>query len=78
MMCHIIGFPPISTIGLGLTAVSSESLVPKPPARMTAFMRISFLPASGPIKWFMRSVAMLRLLGYIGVAGRHLGNGLLL
>src|SRR5436305_8168769 len=37
MMCHSIGLPPISTIGLGRTAVSSLSREPKPPARITAF-----------------------------------------
>src|SRR5436189_6179619 len=38
MMCHRMGRPPISTIGFGLISVSSESRVPSPPARMTAFM----------------------------------------
>ena len=38
MMCHSIGRPPISTIGFGRTVVSSESLVPSPPARITVFM----------------------------------------
>ena len=37
-MCQRIGLPPISTIGLGRTAVSSLSRVPRPPARITAFM----------------------------------------
>lgn len=37
MMCQRIGFPPISTIGLGRTEVSSLMRVPNPPARMTAF-----------------------------------------
>jgi hypothetical protein len=37
-MCQRIGLPPISTIGFGLTAVSSLILVPIPPARMTTFM----------------------------------------
>jgi hypothetical protein len=31
-------FPPISTIGLGRTMVSSDSRVPSPPARITAFI----------------------------------------
>src|SRR5262245_47773727 len=35
MMCQRIGMPPISTIGLGRTAVSSPSRVPRPPARIT-------------------------------------------
>src|SRR6478672_723490 len=38
MICHRIGRPPISTIGLGLIVVSSEMRVPNPPARMTTFM----------------------------------------
>src|SRR5258708_6580350 len=37
-MCQRIGRPPISTIGLGRTIVSSERRVPTPPARMTAFI----------------------------------------
>src|SRR6202030_4557457 len=37
-MCHKMGRPPISTIGFGLTYVSSIILVPVPPANMTAFM----------------------------------------
>src|SRR5579872_1420287 len=38
MICQRIGRPPISIIGLGRTAVSSERRLPIPPARMTAFM----------------------------------------
>src|SRR5262245_29577829 len=38
-MCHMIGRPPISTIGLGLTSVSSASRVPDPPAKMATFIR---------------------------------------
>src|SRR5882672_132677 len=38
MMCHRIGRPPISIMGLGRTCVSSLIRVPIPPARMTAFM----------------------------------------
>src|ERR1041385_6430450 len=38
MTCHRIGYSPISTIGFGRTCVSSDSRVPKPPARMTAFI----------------------------------------
>jgi hypothetical protein len=37
-MCHKIGLPPISIIGFGLNADSSEILVPKPPAKITAFI----------------------------------------
>ena len=38
MMCHRIGFPPISIMGLGLRWVSSEMRVPRPPAKMTVFI----------------------------------------
>src|SRR5919106_3587065 len=38
MMCHRIGFPPISTIGLGRTSVSSARRVPSPPARIPTFI----------------------------------------
>src|SRR5438552_4181241 len=38
MMCHRIGFPPISTIGLGRRVVSSASRVPRPPASMITFI----------------------------------------
>ena len=32
-----MGLPPISIMGLGLRCVSSEILVPSPPAKITAF-----------------------------------------
>src|SRR6266849_10069444 len=63
MMCQRIGFPPISTIGFGLTWVSSLNLEPKPPARITAFMkklaswetrlwrRNEVFPSDGGSKW---------------------------
>ena len=38
MMCHKMGRPPISIIGLGFRWVSSEIRVPRPPARITAFI----------------------------------------
>src|SRR5215472_672120 len=41
-MCHKIGRPPISTIGLGRIEVSSTNRVPSPPARMTAFISFPF------------------------------------
>src|SRR5882757_1647124 len=37
-MCHRIGLFPISTMGLGLTPLSSLILVPCPPAKITAFI----------------------------------------
>src|SRR5665213_790028 len=43
MMCHRIGLPPISTIGLGRTAVSSLRREPKPPARITAFIVVQVI-----------------------------------
>ena len=38
MICHKIGLPPISIMGLGFRWVSSEMRVPRPPANMTAFI----------------------------------------
>src|SRR3954451_1980222 len=38
MMCQSIGLPPISTMGFGRTVVSSARRVPRPPARITAFI----------------------------------------
>src|SRR3954447_10131421 len=38
MMCHRIGRPPISTIGFGLTSVSSARREPTPPASISTFM----------------------------------------
>lgn len=38
MMCHRMGRPPISIIGLGRMVVSSDRRVPRPPARITAFI----------------------------------------
>src|SRR5216684_1311656 len=43
-MCHRMGRPPISTIGLGRRCVSSLIRVPSPPARITPF--IDALPPS--------------------------------
>src|SRR5262249_53216319 len=39
MMCHRIGLPPFSIIGLGLRWLSSLILVPFPPANITTFIR---------------------------------------
>src|SRR5581483_11305593 len=44
MMCHRMGRPPISIIGFGLRWLSSEMRVPRPPARITVFMRLSSVP----------------------------------
>src|SRR5687768_16891341 len=48
MMCQRIGRPPISTIGLGLSVVSSDSLDPSPPARITTFMDALSRNANAP------------------------------
>src|SRR5215831_19354010 len=41
MMCQSIGRPPTSIIGFGLRWDSSLMRVPRPPARMTAFISLS-------------------------------------
>src|SRR5687768_8084597 len=38
MMCHRIGLPPISTMGLGRLSLASRMRVPWPPHRMTTGM----------------------------------------
>ena len=48
MMCQRIGLPPISTIGLGRSVVSSESRVPSPPARITVFTDPQGSAPTGP------------------------------
>ena len=40
-MCQRSGSPPIRTIGLGRYSVSSRMRVPKPPARITAFISLN-------------------------------------
>ena len=40
IMCHNIGIPPISIIGLGLYSDCSANLVPKPPASNTTFIMV--------------------------------------
>ena len=42
-MCHKTGLPPISTMGLGRTEVSSLRRVPNPPAKIIAFIRIPYI-----------------------------------
>src|SRR4051794_39145141 len=53
MTCQMIGRPPISIIGFGRRCDSSAMRVPRPPARMTAFMlRLRSAPleeAFGPV-----------------------------
>src|SRR6266850_2546109 len=55
MMCHRMGRSPISTIGLGRDAVSSDRRVPRPPARMTTFTARP-LPPDDQASTFARSV----------------------
>jgi len=43
MMCHKIGFPPISTSGLGRNSVSSRRRVPIPPHRITTCSGLELL-----------------------------------
>ncbi len=64
MMCQRIGRSPISTIGLGREAVSSDSRVPRPPARMTTFTTRQLPP--GDAGWtFAGSVAASSAFGRI-------------
>ena len=72
MMCQRIGLPPISTIGFGLTFVSSLRREPNPPARMTSFIRI--------LSWARRNDRMAKLrplshitLNHSGQTDVHLG-----
>src|ERR1043166_1173592 len=48
MTCQRIGYSPISTIRFGRPCVSSDSRVPKPPARMTAFISCFLHPEGRP------------------------------
>ena len=45
--CSIIGMLAIGSIGLGWFEVSGRSLVPSPPAMITAFMNLPLLPGTG-------------------------------
>ena len=38
MICQMMGFPPISTIGFGLVVVSSDKRDPNPPASIKTFI----------------------------------------
>ena len=75
-MCHRIGLPPTSIIGLGRTLVSSEIRVPRPPARITAFnffqqqdqhvacyspAALSCPPAMGPLPLPGRALPLARI-----------------
>src|SRR4026209_2854323 len=51
MMCLRIGRSPISTIGLGRDAVSSDRRVPSPPARITTFTRGPRRAMTKPRRW---------------------------
>src|ERR1035437_5738935 len=51
MMCHRIGRSPISTMGLGLEAVSSDRRVPSPPARITTFTTLPLPEMTNRGRW---------------------------
>ena len=68
MMCQRIGRSPISTIGFGRTAVSSESRVPNPPARITVLSGIGGLP--------VEQVEDLGVQRGVELAGEELSGGL--
>ena len=53
MMCHKIGYPPISTIGFGFKTVSSPKRVPNPPASINTFIAQSFAVQTNDI-FYMR------------------------
>jgi hypothetical protein len=60
-----MGLPPTSTMGLGRETVSSDNLVPSPPARMTAFML-------SPLFFLMFLRSWKRYLSTAGSSGHHL------
>src|SRR5579859_334746 len=64
MRCQSMGLPPISTIGLGLTCVSSARRVPSPPARITVFM---CAPSSALHRAFAPRAVRLRVMRVVGV-----------
>ena len=47
MICQRMGFPPISTIGLGFNVVSSDNLEPNPPANIFTISSIPWVNFSG-------------------------------
>ena len=58
MICHKIGISPTSTIGFGFIDVSSLNLVPRPPARITAFM--VFLPEINSLRGYHEVLLKMR------------------
>src|SRR5271166_3097142 len=50
MICHRMGRPPISTMGLGRYSVSSRKRVPSPPQSITTFTKFSWQPLSADCK----------------------------
>src|SRR5689334_3212592 len=76
MMCQRMGWPPTSTIGFGLTTVSSASRVPRPPARITTFTseQCSFLStrAGGGDLFELRAHGAQTLLREVAVSARPL------
>src|SRR5450759_774248 len=85
MMCHRIGRSPISTIGLGLAAVSSDRRVPSPPARMTTFTTLPLPEMTNRGRWLQcmrlftdgsrgsatRDMAQAVTLGYLEPVGER-------
>ena len=57
MMCQRMGFPPSSIIGFGRIVDSSLIRVPRPPARITAFMLAPFGD------WGFRQPIMMKVRG---------------
>ncbi len=70
-MCQSIGIPPISTMGFGLTVVSSLIRVPKPPANITAFIAISDLARNESLS--MRDAALVIAIGRVASQCRERG-----
>src|ERR1039457_2701774 len=58
IICHKIGLPPISIIGLGLRCDSSLIRVPSPPASMTTFTKQ--LPSLVSFLEFLISIPLIR------------------
>ncbi|MNN66228.1 hypothetical protein D3C81_1817920 [compost metagenome] len=52
MMCQRIGLPPTSIIGLGLRCDSSLIRVPRPPAKITAFIPFLSCSSQGSAKLY--------------------------
>ncbi len=60
-MCQSIGLSSIKTIGFGLCSVSSESRVPRPPARMMTFIAVWYwlIHLEASIDWVIHKRGLL-------------------